>query len=623
MKRSESTRIPVVAVAGNPNSGKTTLFNLLTGLRQKVGNYPGVTVERKEGLFVQGNRSTQLIDLPGIYSLSPQSEEQRAACEVLYGGAPDEPDLDGVIVIADSTSLEKSLYLTLQVLEAGHRTVLILNMEDELAARGGSIDVRLLSTLLNIPVFSISATRGTGLDAVRKALIEWPLEDHSQERARMIPLPILDQAITRRRESKKIAANVTRRAVRPHPWTDRIDRYVLHPFWGAIIFMAVVVVVFQSIFAWAQPLMNGIDALISQLAAGVRALPLPDPLAPFLADGVIAGVGSVLVFLPQILIVFAFLSVLENTGYLSRAALVMDKLMQRGGLQGKSFLPLISSYACAIPGIMATRTIDSTRDRLATIFVAPFMTCSARLPVYALLISAFVPDRAILPGFLGWRAFTLFGLYAVGFVAALLTSLVLKSSILKSDPMPFIIEIPPYRLPQWKSIGLHLWDRARAFLTQAGTVILLVSVVMWALISFPNHGPNHNIEESFAGRFGHVIEPVIKPLGFDWKIGVGLLSAQVAREVMVSTLATIERVQSKESDPAPLRNALQKSMTPLKAFSLMIFFALAMQCTSTLAVVRRETGSWKIPAVMFVYMNILAYLTSLVIYQGGKLLGWG
>lgn len=619
MSLASPAKTAVLAIAGNPNSGKTTLFNRLTGLNQKVGNYPGITVERKEGFFQHASGSTQIIDLPGVYSLSPQSEEQRLACEALVGSRFELPRLDGVIIVVDSTSLEKSLYLVLQIIDLGTPAILVLNLADELALRGGRIDTQLLSSLLGIPVLSLSAAKGSGLLELEKKIATWPRFDPSKDMRAVLPLPVIEEAAKRRAEAKRLTKAVLLHSLKPHPWSDAIDRFVMHRVWGPIIFSLVVLTVFQSIFSWAQPLMDGVDSLFSRLATLVRQAPFPETLASFLADGVIAGVGSVVVFLPQILIVFTFISVLENTGYLARAALVMDKLMRKMGLQGKSFLPLISSYACAIPGIMATRTIESKRDRLATLFVAPFMTCSARLPVYALLIGAFVPDQPIFGKFFGWRALSLLGLYAVGFLAALFTSRILKSSLLKTDSLPFVLEIPPYRWPQWKSVGLMLWDRSKAFLKQAGTIILLVSMAMWFLLSFPKTNGTAEIENSYAGKLGKAIEPVIQPLGFDWKIGIGLISAQVAREVMVSTLATIERVDAGDDNPEPLQQALQKEMTPLKAFSLMIFFALAMQCTSTLAVVRRETGSWRIPAAMFLYMNALAYAASLAVYQLGRL----
>ncbi len=614
---------PVLAIAGNPNCGKTTLFNRLTGLRQKVGNYAGVTVERKEGEFFHPQGTAHLIDLPGIHSLAAQSEEQRVACEVLLGSRPESSALDGVVVVVDSTTLEKSLYLVLQIQAAGLPAALVLNMADELSLRGGEIDVPLLSATLGIPVLLISATRGTGLPALFQLLINWPKRATATAAAPQTATLDSTRATQLRDEAKRIAKVALVKAPKEHPWTDRIDQVVMHRVWGPVLFLIVVIAVFQSIFSWAQPLMNGVDALFTHAADAVRHMEFLGPLAAFLADGVIAGVGAVVVFLPQILIVFFFLALLENSGYLARAALVMDKLMNKIGLQGKSFLPLISSYACAIPGIMATRTIENKRDRLATLFVAPFMTCSARLPVYSLFISAFVPERAVIGHFFGLRAIVLLSLYAAGFGAALFTTKILKSTILfTKDPIPFILEIPPYRMPQWKSVVLLLWDRSKIFLKRAGTVILLVNIIMWGLSSFPKTGAGESdIRTSYAGRMGKLIEPFIQPLGFDWKIGIGLISAQAAREVMVSTLATIYRVDTESKDSESLQKDLQADMTPLKALSLLMFFALAMQCTSTLAVVRRETGGWKIPILMFLYMNGLAYAASLTIYQGGRLFG--
>lgn len=612
--------IPVLAIAGNPNSGKTTLFNKLTGLRQKVGNYSGVTVERKEGEFEHSAGSVHLIDLPGVHSLSPQSEEQRIACDVLLSSRPELPAIDGVIVVIDSTSLEKSLYLALQVLRSGLPAAIVLNMADELSLRGGEIDSAVLSQMLGVPVLLISATQGVGLEALRKLLANWPTPGNTRSAIKK-PATEVSEAMSIRAEAKRLARAATIKMPKESPWTDKIDRIVMDRLWGSLIFGGVVLAVFQSIFAGARPLMSGIDFLFSRLGDFVRQSSVLGSASSFVADGVIAGVGSVVVFLPQILIVFFFLALLEYSGYLARAALVMDKVMNKIGLQGKSFLPLISSYACAIPGIMATRTIENRRDRLATLFVAPFMTCSARLPVYALFISAFVPDRPLIGNLFGLRAMVLLSLYAVGFAAAMLTTRILKSTILVSDPLPFLIEIPPYRMPQWKSVFLLLWDRSKIFLRRAGTVILLANVFMWVLVSFPKSTPEATIQTSYAGRLGTILEPALKPIGFNWKIGIGLISSQIARELMVSTLATVYRVDSTRSDSHSLQESLQRDMTPLKAFSLLVFFALALQCTSTLAVVRRETGGWKIPIIMFIYMNGLAYLASLLIIQGGRLFG--
>jgi len=612
-----------IAVAGNPNSGKTTLFNRLTGLRQKVANYSGVTVEHKEGLLTLPQGDVQLIDLPGTYSLSPSSEEERVAAEVIVGAHDDQAPVDAILCVIDSTTLEKSLFLVSQLMETGLPCVLALNMVDELMLRGSKIDVALLSQRLGMPVVPMSAKRGHGIDKLKTELAR--LKPRFGEiKKGVIELPVVEDIIRRREQAKTITAAVQPEPLKPHPWSDKLDRIVLHPVWGPLIFAAVVVLVFQSIFSWAAPLMDASNAFFSQASAWTaRSLPDVWP-ARLLSDGVIAGVGSVVVFLPQILIVFFFIALLEQSGYLARAALVMDYTLSRVGLQGKSFLPLISSYACAVPGIMAARTIESKADRLATIFVAPFMTCSARLPVYALLISAFVPNKPLLGKFLGLQAATLLGLYVLGFLAAVVTAMVLKSSILKSDKTPFFLEIPPYRSPDFRSIILMMWDRAKVFLQRAGTVILLASIVLWFLASFPRTNGESVIENSYAGKIGHFIEPVIKPLGFDWRIGISLISAQAAREVMVSSLATIYHVESDDEDSTNLAQALRQDMTPLTAVSLMVFFVFAMQCMSTLAVARRETGGgWTIPIAMFVYMNALAYFASLVVFQVGRLLGAG
>jgi ferrous iron transport protein B len=622
MSTSTPTRTLTLAIAGNPNSGKTTLFNQLTGLRQKVGNYAGVTVERKEGFFNAGGTQVRLIDLPGTYSLSPNSEEERIATELILGLQPDMPEPDGVICVVDSTSLEKSLYLILQIRETGAACMVLLNMTDELVLRGAQLDAELLGRMLEVPVIPISAREGAGLPQLRELLECWvprPAEKRSEKK---LLFPTLPEITGRRIRAKQIARSVMRKDLKAHPWSNKIDAIVMSRVWGPLIFAVIVLLVFQAIFSWAKPLMDGIDGLFTLLAGFVHRQ-APDALwTSFLSDGLIAGVGSVVVFLPQVLIVFFFIALLEHSGYLARAALVMDRMLRKVGLQGKSFLPLISSYACAVPGIMATRTIENKRDRFATILIAPFMTCSARLPVYAFLISAFIPDRTIIPGLLGWRSATLLGLYALGFFAAMGTAWALQSTILKSDKTPFFLEIPPYRWPAWKTIFLMMWDRAKIFLTRAGTIILGASLALWILVTFPRHTGPDAIRDSYAGQIGRAIEPAIKPLGFNWKIGVGLLYAQIAREVMVSSLSTIYHVQNDNQDQTKLQDAVRQDVTPLTAVSLLIFFAFAMQCSSTLAVTRRETGSWKMPAAMFFYMNTLAYLASLAVFQVGRLLGF-
>jgi len=612
-----------IALAGNPNSGKTTLFNRLTGLRQKVGNYPGITVEKKLGTFSHNGKETLILDLPGTYGLSPRDEEEKIASEVIQGLRKDVPPIHGVLCVADSTCLERSLYLVLQILKAGIPTALLLNMSDELEKRGAEIDVQKLSALLKIPVFLVSARNGTGVKEVRKCIENWANKDPINQPHHSLFELTPDEINERRKKSKGICAQILRKKLEPHPWSDKIDKFVMNRMWGSLIFAGVVILVFQSIFTWAQPAMDFIDTLFQ----GVRSLlsqNLPDGIfRSFLVNGVVAGVGSVVIFLPQILIVFFFIALLENSGYMARAAMVMDRFFLKIGLQGKSFLPLISSYACAVPGIMAARTIENKRDRIATILIAPFMTCSARLPVYALLIGAFVPNIPLIKGVIGLRAVTLLILYAMGFLAAVFTALLLKSNVLKPSRIPFILDIPPYRIPTLKTILLLMWDRSKIFLKRAGTIILGASILMWVLVSFPqSEGPNQ-IENSYAGKIGHFIEPAIRPLGFDWKIGVGLLGAQVAREVMVSTLSTIYLVDQQNSNQrASLQETLKSQMTPLTAVSLMVFFVFAMQCMSTLAIAKRETNGWKFPIIMFLYMNAMAYVASLLVYQGGKLLGF-
>jgi ferrous iron transport protein B len=652
-------RALILAVGGNPNSGKTTLFNRLTGLRQKVANYAGATVEKKTGIYRTASTDVQLIDLPGTYGLTPKSEEERIAAEIILGLNKEISRPHGVLCVVDSTCLEKSLYLVLQVIETGIPAAVLLNMSDELELRGAAIDSGELSRILGVPVLMISATKGTNLKELESLIDSWPhhatagggavnsplpsdcpstemrtgihgvcrvSDCPSSEFCQLLKIPSLPKVAERRRNARDIASAVLKKPLEPHPWSDKVDAVVMHKFWGSLLFAAIVMLVFQAIFSWAQPFMNLIDSAFSAMAGFVRyALPAGF-WRSFLSDGIVAGVGSVVVFLPQILVVFFFISVLENFGYLPRAAAAMDRILHSLGLHGKSFLPLISSYACAIPGIMATRTIENRRDRLATIFVAPFMTCSARLPVYALLISAFVPDIPVFGRFFRLRALTLLGLYAAGFVAAMVTALAMKSSWLKSNGTPFFLEMPPYRIPDFRSIFLHMWDRSKVFLQQAGTVILAVNIILWFLVSYPKKpGPGVNgidaVRHSYAGRIGTFIEPAIKPLGFDWKIGVGLLSAQAAREVIISTLTTIYSVEEQGEKREGLQKALQKDMTPLTAVSLMFFFAFALQCSSTLAVAHRETGGWKIPALMFLYMNCFAYAASFAVYHLGLLFG--
>lgn len=614
----------LVAVAGNPNSGKTTLFNRLTGMRQKTANYPGVTVEKKLGRAHLGEGvEIALLDLPGTYALSPRSEEERVAAEVVLGVRPDVPELHGVLCVADASALEKSLPLALQVRQAGVRFALVLTMTDEMAARGGKIDAVKLSRKLGAPVVLVSSVTGEGLEALRELLRSWARLPPSPRPGRKPAPPSFREVLRLREQAALLAASSLARRPGRHVLTERIDAVLMHPVVGPLAFLAVMVTVFQSVFTWAVPLMDVVEAGVVRLGGMLSGILPAGLLRSFVVDGLVAGVGSVVVFLPQILILFLFIGFLEQSGYLARAAVVMDRFMRSMGLQGRSFLPLLSSYACAVPGILATRTIENRKDRLATIFVVPFMTCSARLPVYTLLIAAFVPDRPLFGPLLGLRAAVMIGLYALGLAAAVGTAWLLKSSILKADKTPFLMEIPPYRMPSLRTVALLLGDRALVFLRRAGTVILAVTVALWFLASFPRTESGNQIRESYAGALGRLVEPVIKPLGFDWKVGVGLVTSLAAREVIVATLATLYQVEEGEAGiEEGLRETLRRDWTPLSAIALMVFFVFALQCMSTVAVVRRETGGWKWPAAQFAYMLFLAYSASFLVVQVGRFLGF-
>lgn len=607
-----------IAIAGNPNCGKTTLFNQLTGLRQKVGNYPGITVERKAGTVACGGHTIDLIDLPGTYSLTPRTEDARVAAQVLGGQSTLAPPLDGVMCVVDGNTLERSLPLILQIRALRLPMILLINMSDELKKIGAIIDVQELEKQLGVPVRSISARTREGVPNI----IDWLGRDHSAP----FPLasgtsPVVISTQELRHEAKRLTQLVFKNSRSIYAFSATVDRVVMHRVGGPLLFGAVVLLIFQSIFSWAGPFMDLIDGFFGRLGDWAGDWIANPFLHSLVKDGIIAGVGGVVIFLPQILIVFYFISVMENSGYLARAAIVMDRFFSKIGLQGKSFLPFISSYACAIPGIMAARTIENRRERLATIFVAPFMTCSARLPVYALLIGAFVPPVSVVKGLIGLQALALLSLYAVGFVAAVLTAWAFNSTVMKTEKTPFHMEVPPYRWPSFRGTLLLLWDRSKVFLRQAGSVILLVNIALWFLASYPKSNGPEPVKASYAGQLGVLIEPLIKPLGFNWKIGVGLIGSQAAREVIVSSLSTIYSIESEENNTG-LKAALRQDITPLAAMSLLVFFALAMQCMATTAVVRRETGGWKIPVIQFFYMNGLAYVAALVVFQGGRLLGF-
>ncbi len=601
--------IRTVALIGPPNSGKSTLFNRLTRLRQKVGNYPGVTVEQRVGVLAGSGHEIRLIDLPGVYSLTPYSDDERVAVNVLTGQIDGLPRPDAVLLVLDVTHLSRQLVLAKPVIALGLPTLVLLNMADVFAKGGGSLDVLKLAEELGAPVAMVSATLGTGLDTVDRFL----RQEHDPLPEAL--LPVLQDLPQCRKWASQVGRRIDYQRHVPSVWSRRLDDVFLHKIWGPLIFVIVVGAVFQTVFGLGQPLSTAFQDLLTKL--GLQAAPLvPDGLVrSLLLDGLWKGVSSVLVFLPQILLLFLFIGLLEDSGYLARAALIADRTMRGVGLNGKAFIPLLSAYACAVPAIMATRTIENKRDRIATILIAPFMTCSARLPIYTLLIAAFIPNRPVVGVLLSARACAMLSLYLLGFLAAIVTAKVLKSSVLKSAAAPFVLELPEYRWPTWQSIGLRLLDRGRVFLRQAGTVILAVSLLVWVLTNLPLHnGGVPQLEQSAIAHLGHGIEPLIRPLGFNWKIGVGLLTSVIAREVIVGTLGTIYG-----TDPAThamtLQNALRQDLAPAGAMALLVFFAFAMQCTSTLAVVRRETNSWKWPAVQFVYMTIVAYAAAFAVNQ--------
>jgi ferrous iron transport protein B len=610
-----------LGLIGSPNAGKTTLFNALTGLRAKVGNYPGVTVERREGRIELDGRPAVVIDLPGTYSLEAISEDERVVTRVLDGELADAPD--ALVIVADACSLERSLLLIAQVLQRQQPSCLVLTMMDELRARGGELDLARLADALGIPVLGVVGHRGLGMQEVRETL------GHPEHWSRpAIPPPAGWQE--RAAWADSIADHVIGRLPERHRVTEAIDRVVLHPLWGTLLFAVVMITFFQLIFSLATPAMDWIDGAIGSSSELVRRVLPAGLLADFVADGMIAGVGSVLVFLPQIALLFGLLFALEDLGYMARAAFVVDRVMGRIGLEGRSFVALLSSFACAVPGIMATRSVPSPRDRLITILVAPLMTCSARLPVYVLLIGAFVPAEAVV-GPIGLQGLIMLGLYLLGATSALLVAALLKRLLLPGEGLPFSMELPSYRMPTLSLWSSQVWRSVSAFLRRAGTIILATSIVLWALLTFPRveapSGLTHEqsqryaLENSYAGRLGHAIEPAIAPIGFDWKIGVGLLASLAAREVIVATLA---QIYASTDEGASLREAIRRDVDPrtgkptfppATVASLLVFFVFALQCMSTLAVMRRETNSWRWPAFAFGYLLGIAYFASFVTYR--------
>ncbi|HUP04301.1 MAG TPA: ferrous iron transporter B [Bryobacteraceae bacterium] len=590
-----------VALVGPPNSGKSTLFNRLTGLRQKVANFPGVTVEQHTGIAeLPGGRAVRVIDLPGIYSLTPRTEDEQVAYDVLTGRRSDTPKPEAILLVLDSTNLGRHLMLAAPILALGVPTLVILNMADDLRSREGHVDVAALSAQLGAPVALISARQGEGVNQVFEFL------SGALAKPSPLELPVLQDVPKCRAWAGRVGERAGYQSPAPPEWTRRLDSFFLHPVIGPIVFALVVLGVFETLFTAAVPLMNGVDWLFKVSGAWLGTTLPASGFRSLVVDGVWKGVGSVVVFLPQVLLLFLFIGILEDSGYLARAALIADRTMAKVGLQGRSFIPLLSAHACAVPAILATRTIENKRDRMATILVAPFMTCPARLQVYTLIIAAFVPERALF-GVFSSRAAALLGLYLLGFTAAVATAKALKSSVLKSGKTQFMLEMPSYRWPTLQSLGLRLLDRSKVFLQRAGTVILLVMVILWGLSNVPRHGGQAPpIEQSVAGQIGHLMEPAIRPMGFNWKIGIGLVTSLAARETIVGTLGEIYGMDP-ETQKDGLQQALRRDMPIGSAVALLIFFAFAMQCISTIAVVRRETGGWKWPALQFAYMSVLAY----------------
>jgi ferrous iron transport protein B len=616
-----------LALVGTPNSGKTSLFNALTGSRQKVANYPGVTVERKEGSFVTPlGRQVSVVDLPGTYSLRGRSPDEEITRDFVLGRAPGESAPDLVLCVADSTNLRLTIRLLLELKSTGRPLLLVLNMFDIATRRGVTVDVARLSEALGVPVVTSIAVRKGGIaDLLHRtdeiaAQAQPPLAENLWE-----PLSVAQLRATQREADRIIAATVSLPA-RPDTWTARIDAVVLHPVAGLLILAAILFVMFQAVFAWAQPLMELLSSAFTALGQLVHEAIPAGLLQSFLENGVISGVGSVIVFLPQIIIIFLFILLLEDFGYMARAAFLMDRIMGGAGLHGRAFIPLLSSFACAIPGIMSTRVIDNRRDRLTTILIAPLMTCSARIPVYTLIISAFIPDRQIW-GFVNLRGLVMFGLYAAGIASALGVSFLIKFLMWRDyAPAPFMLELPDYKLPRARSIVIGITTRAKMFLQRAGTTIFAMMVLIWFLASFPlppagAEGPA--IDYSLAAIIGKALAPLLSPLGFNWQIAVALIPGMAAREVAVAALGTVYAIEGGKEAAEQIGQVLATKWSLATALSLLAWYIFAPQCASTLAVIRRETGSTKWMAVTFGYMLALAYVASLATYTIAVALGAG
>jgi ferrous iron transport protein B len=704
----------VVAMVGNPNTGKTTLFNELTGYRQRVGNYPGVTVEKVTGALRGASRAVELIDLPGTYSLAARSADEMVVVDVLLGQEIGVPRPDLIVAIVDASNLRRNLYLTSQLLELGLPVVVTLNMVDLAKRFGQHIDIPALSAGLGVPVVPVVANRGEGLDALRDQIVA-SLDVSPPERRPMLPEVVLsamdslngdfqspppqlemlhvlideggfaEQRFVRERDRNAAARlnehrrrlvdagivlarveadsryrwidsildGVVRTADDAHAgWTDRIDGVLTHRVWGMLFFMVVMAAVFQSIYTWTGPFMDATESLFAWAGDGLGRLLPAGAFRSLVVNGIVAGVGAVMVFLPQILVLFLFLAILEDCGYMARAALLMDRVMSAFGLSGRSFIPLLSSFACAIPGIMATRTIEDRRDRIVTILIAPLMSCSARLPVYTLLIGAFVPATHYLGGWFGLQGLVLLAMYLVGIVVAVPVAWLLRQTVFRGPTDGFMMELPTYKWPSIRTVLYRMYDRGKAFVVRAGTIIFAVTIVVWGLAYYPRPASIHAdfetrriaiaddteaaahldreeagtyLRQSVLGRMGRAVEPAVKPLGWDWRIGMAAIASFPAREVIIGTLGTIFNLgQDIDADSVEMHGTLTSATwaddgRPLfnlaVALSVMVFFALCCQCGATLAIIRRETGTWRWPIFTFTYMTVLAYLGALATYQ--------
>ena len=622
---SETLTSARVALVGNPNSGKTALFNALTGSRQKVANYAGVTVERKEGMITSAaGRNLYVLDLPGTYSLRARSPDEAVTRDAVLGRLEGETPPDVVVCVADATNLRLVLRLAMELKQVGRPMVLALNMYDIAQRQGLRIDLEGLSREIGAPIVTTVATRKRGIEdlvaQVDALAAAGQLVGENTWRE-----PNAAEIRRAHAEAQRLVRTYVRPPEHPDTWTGKIDKVLLHPVGGLAILLGLLFVMFQAVFTWATPAMDGIEAIFGALGQFVGAYVSNDLLRSLISDGIIAGVGSVLVFLPQILVLFFFIILLEDLGYMARAAFLIDRIMGGAGLHGRAFIPLLSSFACAIPGIMSTRVIDSKEDRLTTILVAPLMTCSARIPVYTLIIGAFIPNERVW-GFASLQGLVMFGLYASGILSALAISFVIRRVFWRGTVEPFLMELPTYKMPEPKSVLRNLLVRAKIFLNRAGRIILPMMILIWVLSTFPyppEGATQPAIDYSFAGMIGHAIQPLLAPIGFNWQMSIALVPGMAAREVAVAALGTVYAIGDAENNVGALGTALANHWSLATGLSFLAWYVFAPQCAPTLGVVKRETNSWRWPVIMFVYMVALAYTASFIVYHTAVALGGG